>query len=150
MEKSTSLTFLYHSTTADGAFSKLVDITSYPDMGSAPEKLDVSDLSSNQKKYEPGMVDVPDMEFGFNYIKARYDALKAMEGTKGFFQLRFGENGEYGAWQWSGKLAVTASGGQVGGARQGKVTMYPDSDIVPVSVGASAPDPDPVPDPDET
>lgn len=136
MEKSTSLTFLYHSATADGAFTKLVDITSYPDMNAAPEKLDVSDLSSNQKKYEPGMIDVPDMEFGFNYTKERYDSVKEKEGTTGYYQLRFGENGEYGAWQWSGKLAVTASGGQVGAARQGKVTMYPDSEIKPITVKA--------------
>lgn len=136
MEKSTSLTFLYHSATADGAFTKLVDITSYPDMNAAPEKLDVSDLSSNQKKYEPGMIDVPDMEFGFNYTKDRYDSVKEKEDTTGYYQLRFGENGEYGAWQWSGKHAVTVSGGQVGGARQGKVTMYPDSEIKPVTIQA--------------
>lgn len=136
MEKSTSLTFLYHSATADGAFTKLVDITSYPDMNAAPEKLDVSDLSSNQKKYEPGMIDVPDMEFGFNYTKERYDSVKEKEDITGYYQLRFGENGEYGAWQWSGKHAVTVSGGQVGGARQGKVTMYPDSKIKPVTIQA--------------
>ena len=59
MEKSTSNTFLYHS--ADGKnFTKLIDITSYPDIFSPPEKLDVSNLSSNQKKYTQGMVDLPD------------------------------------------------------------------------------------------
>lgn len=137
MEKSTSNTFLYYSATGSGSFAKLLDITSYPDMGSAPEKLDVSDLSSNQKKYEPGMIDVPDMEFGFNYTKERYDAAKEKEGSTGYYQLRFGANGEYGAWQWSGKHAVTVSGGQVGGVRQGKVTMYPDSEIKAATVSGT-------------
>ena len=50
MEKSTSKTFLYYSDTTSGGFKKLIDITSYPDIFSPPEKLDISDLSSNQKK----------------------------------------------------------------------------------------------------
>ena len=74
MEKSTSKTFLYYATltgsnNTPGTFQKLIDITSYPGIFTPPEKLDVSDLSSNQKKYTQGMVDVPDYEFGFIYTK---------------------------------------------------------------------------------
>ena len=135
MEKSTSNTYLYHS--ADGSnFTKLIDITSYPDIFSPPEKLDVSNLSSNQKKYTQGMVDLPDYEFGFIYDKASYDAVKTLEDgkTDHHYQIRFGENGEYGAWEWTGSHFATPTGSGVGAAREGKVVCYPESEVTPATI----------------
>lgn len=135
MEKSTSKTFLYHSASETGKFEKLIDITSYPDIFSAPEKLDISDLSSNQKKYTQGMFDIPDYEFGFIYNKTSYDAVKALEnGAIHYYQLRFGENGEYGAWQWSGTHFATPSGGGVGAVREGKIVCYPESEVTEATI----------------
>ena len=94
MEKSTSLTFLYYKAAGEQEFTKLVDITSYPDIYTKPEKLDVSTLSSNQKKYTEGMVDTPDYDFGFIYSKEAYQKIKALAGDNTiFFQLWFGEGG---------------------------------------------------------
>lgn len=135
MEKSTSNTFLYHST--DGTtYSKLIDITSYPDIFSAPEKLDISDLSSNQKKYTQGMVDLPDYEFGFVYDKADYEKVKQLEDgkTDHHYQLRFGAKGEYGAWTWTGSHFATPTGGSVGAAREGKIVCYPESEVTPTTI----------------
>ena len=135
MEKTTINTFLLHSATADGEFTRLVDITSYPDIFTAPEKLDISDMSSRQKKYTPGMVDLPDYEFGFIYDQEAYNKVKALEGTEGFYQLRFGENGEYGAWQWSGDVFATPTSGSVGSAREAKLICYPATEVTPVEIG---------------
>lgn len=133
MEKTTINTFLYHSTDKGSTFKKLIDITSYPDIFSTPEKLDLSDLSSAQKKYTPGMRDLPDYEFGFNYTKEKYDTCKALKDKKDtVYQLRFGESGEYGCWQWSGDIFVTPTGGQVNGVRQGKIVCYPETDVTEV------------------
>lgn len=136
MEKSTSNTFLMYSETENGEFKNLVNIRSYPDIFSPPEKLDVSDLSSNQKKYEPGMVDVPDQDFGYIYNKPDYDKIRALKDTPLYFQLRFGKNGEYGCWKWHGKVFTTPSGGGVGDPREAKLITYPDSDIEEVTVTA--------------
>lgn len=130
MEKSTSMTFLFHK--VGDTFSKLVDITSYPDLFVKPEKLDVSDLSSNQKKYVPGMVDLPDYDFGFNYSKEAYAKVKALEGKSTTYQLRFGANGEFGIWQWDGDIFVTPTGGAVGAARTGTITVYPATNVTEV------------------
>lgn len=142
MEKSTSKTFLYYakltgSNSTPGTFEKLIDITSYPALFTPPEKLDVSDLSSNQKRYTQGMIDVPDYEFGFIYTKAAYDKVKDLEtdGTKYAYQLRFGANGEYGAWQWTGTHFATPNEGSVGSAREGTLVCYPESDITEVTIG---------------
>lgn len=134
MEKSTSLTFLYHKATEGSTFTKLLDITSYPDVTTPPEKLDISDLSSNQKKYIPGMVDLPDYEFGFIYNKTDYAKVKALEGKTGSYQLRFGANGEYGAWEWEGDVFVTPNGGAVGAVREGKIICYPSTDVTEATI----------------
>lgn len=136
MEKTTINTFLMHSATKDGEFKKLVDITSYPELFSAPEKLDISNMSSKQKKYTPGMVDVPDQEFGYIYDKAAYAEIKALEGTDHYYQLRFGANGEYGCWQWHGDVFTSFSGGSVGSAREAKLITYPVDDIEEVEISS--------------
>lgn len=133
MEKSTSLTYLFYKQASDAAFTKLIDITSYPDIFTAPEKLDISTLSSNQKKYTKGMVDLPDYEFGFIYDEDDYAKVKALESDNTVqYQLRFGEDGEYGKWQWSGGIFATPTGGSVGAAREGKIVCYPETDITQV------------------
>ena len=137
MEKTTSNTFLYYADKADGTYAKLMDITSYPDIFSAPERLDRSDLSSNQKKYVEGMIDLPNYEFGFNYDKASFDAAKAKEGKVGYYQIRFGANGEYGAWQWSGTHFTTPTGEGVGATRKGKIVCYPESAVTEATISGS-------------
>lgn len=132
IEKTTSLTYLYYSTGSD--FEKLIDITSYPDLFTAPEKIDISTLSSNQRQYAPGMVDLPDYSFGFVWDKENYEKIKALEGKETEFQLRFGENGEYGAWQWTGDIFARPLGGSVGSARTGEIICYPSTDVVPTTV----------------
>lgn len=138
LEKATINTYLYAKKSSESSAAKLCDITSYPDLFTAPEKLDVSDLSSRQKKYAEGMVDVPDYTFGANYTKAAYDKLKAMEGDDTIvFELRFGATGEYGAWTWTGSMFVNIKGGEVGGKREMEITSYPQSDITPTTVSNS-------------
>ena len=93
-------------------------------------------MSSKQKKYTPGMVDIPDQEFGYIYTKSDYAKIKALEGKDTFFQLRFGANGEFGAWSWHGDIFTSFSGGSVGGAREAKLLTYPDGDIEEVTISA--------------
>lgn len=137
MEKTTINTFLMYAESAEGEFKKLADITSYPELFSAPEKLNISNMSSKQKKYTPGMVDVPDQEFGYIYDKATYKTIKALEGTDHYYQLRFGANGEFGCWQWHGDVFTSFSGGSVGSAREAKIITYPADDIEEVEVATT-------------
>lgn len=137
MEKTTIGTFLYYreaSAATSVAFTKLVDITSYPDIRPEPEKLERSDMSSEYKHYEPGMKDLADADFGYNYSKAAYDALKALEDKELTMQLRFGQDGEYGAWQWTGTIRVTVNEGSLNSIREGTVKVYMTSDPEDVTV----------------
>lgn len=137
MEKSTINTFLYAKAGEDTSFTKLLDITSYPDLFTEPEKLDISDLSSRQKKYTEGMVDIPDYKFGANYTKTAYDKVKAMEGDDTIqYQLRFGADGEYGAWSWTGSHFINIKSGDVGSKREMELTVYPTTDIKETTITA--------------
>ena len=135
MEKTTINTFLYYKDSEASDFTNLVNITSYPDIFTAPEKLDISDMSSKQKKYTPGMVDLPDYEFGFIYDKTDYEKIKALEGDATVsYQLRFGQKGEYGAWEWQGDVFATPTSGSVGSAREAKLICYPATEVTPVEI----------------
>ena len=130
MEKTTINTFLYYKAGTATTFTNLVNITSYPDIFTAPEKLDISDMSSKQKKYTAGMVDLPEYEFGFIYDKTDYDKVKALEGqTTVSYQLRFGKDGEFGAWEWQGDVFATPTSGSVGSAREAKLVCYPSTEV---------------------
>lgn len=136
MEKTTVNTYLYAKAGEASTFTKLLDITNYPDLFTAPEKIDISDLSSRQKKYAEGMIDLPDYTFGANYTKTAYDNVKALEGDDTIqYQLRFGVNGEYGAWQWTGSHFINIKAGDVGGKREMELTVYPKTDITEVTIG---------------
>lgn len=134
MATNTSLTFLRYKKTPEApTYEKLVDITSYPDVFTAPAKLDATTLSNTQHTYIPDIKDVPDMVFGINYTLADFTKLKALEGTQTAFELAFGENGEEGKFQWTGDIFVNPKGGSVGAVRSGEVTCYPSTEI---TVGA--------------
>ena len=137
MEKTTINTFLYYKSGTATTFTNLVNITSYPDIFTAPEKLDISDMSSKQKKYTPGMVDLPEYEFCFIYSKDDYEKVKALEGNTASYQLRFGQNGEYGAWEWQGDVFATPTSGSVGSAREAKLICYPSTEVTHTTISKS-------------
>jgi hypothetical protein len=137
-EYTTTDTYLFHSTTSEGPFTKLCDIKDYPDIFQPAEKLERSSLSSNQKKYEKGMKDTGDHVFTANYDFEDYKTIKliADKDTNEYYQLRFGSNGEYGAWQWSGGLDITPTGAGLNAIREMKITTFIEDDIVDVTISA--------------
>ena len=115
MAVSTQVTTLYSGT--DGvAYTKLVDITSYPDLGSAPSKLDTTDLSATKFKTSIlGLQEVPDLTFEANYDKTVYNTISAMSTTR-YFRLSFGTAD--GKFEWQGQVQVYSNGGGVDEVRK--------------------------------
>lgn len=97
-----------------GSFSKLVDITSIPDLGGAPDQIDVTTLSDLQTRNINGIQTVSALEFGAWYEKNTYSALAAIasadrdktQSQLDTYQIWFGENGVHGKFEWQGKLSV--------------------------------------------
>jgi len=129
-ETNTSKSFLmYKATPTAPEYTELCGITSYPDIFTAPPRLDVTNLSDTQRRYIPDIVDVPEMVFGSWYDKVTYTKIKALQGKKTAYQLKFGDDGEYGKWSWEGDIFVTPVGGGVSGVREMQITAYPATEI---------------------
>lgn len=120
MAKCTNKTFLMVKKSGDTEFSKLIDITQYPDLGGAKEKIDVTTLSDTKKRTINGIEDTNDLEFSAWYEKADYEKLLALEtaGDIDTYQLWFGENGEDGIFEWAGCMAVYPTSGSSNAARE--------------------------------
>jgi hypothetical protein len=113
MALSTAITTLKYCLTQGGSYAKLVDITNYPDLGSAPSKLDTTDLS--QQKYKTnilGLQEAPDLTFEALYNEATFNTINGLTGTY-WFNLEFGTNGADGIFEWSGQMSAFVAGGGV-------------------------------------
>ena len=124
-------TFLMRKANGTASFVKLTDITSYPDIGGAPDTIDVTTLSDMVQRNINGIQTAGAHEFGAWYDKDVYANLQAIQEadvTKtsselDTYQLWFGENGVYGKFEWQGKLSVYAGGAESNAARPMTITI---------------------------
>lgn len=117
MAVSTQVTTLSYDPLGSTDYVKLVDITSYPDLGSTPSKLDTTSLSEAKFKTSIlGLQEIPDLTFEANYTKADYDKIAEIGNEEVAFQLKFGTAD--GAFTWKGQVAVYANGGSVDEVRK--------------------------------
>ena len=144
MATSTYKTFLMVGSTsgspASTTYSKLVDIISFPDMGGAPERIDVTTLSDKMRHYVNGVQDVGDnMDFVANYDKTDYTTVKGHEGSKKKYSVWFGgtessgtvtPTGSEGKFDFEAELSVYVNGGGVNDPRHMTISMALQSDIV--------------------
>ena len=111
----------------DGSvWSELYGLESYPDMGSDPPKVKVTNMRDKNERYIGGIPDVGDLKFGFfynketdadsgNMVKKAFAKLKEFEegGKKLHWKLNYPDGTSY---SWEGKPSVYINGGNVGDA----------------------------------
>lgn len=115
-----------------GSWTKLCDITNYPDVMAPPAKLDSTTLSNLSHTYEKDIKDTNDLTFEANYSMAKYNTLAGMRNTVNAYRLIFGEYKKdkfFGAWSWVGTLDVTPNGAGVSEIRHMTISMFPKTDI---------------------
>lgn len=131
----TCYTYLMKST--DGkAYTKLVDIINYPDLGSAPDKIDVTTLSDTQMVNILGIDGAADsMDFDILYDPTTFAELKALEKQDLHLALWLGAtsagvpDGSLGKFSFDGMIAVYLAGGNVNEARKAKLSVTASSKI---------------------
>lgn len=130
MAVNTSNTILKYST--DGTtFTKVADITSYPDLGASPSKLDTTTLTATKFKTSIlGLQEIPDLTFEALYDDASYDAIVALEGDDLKFKLEFGTAGADGVFTWDGQISVFTMGGSADEVRMMTITCSAETPIV--------------------
>lgn len=136
---STYKTYLMYKTASTStAYTKLLDIKSFPDLGGEPERIDVTTLSDNIRKYCAGVQDLSSFQFKANYIAADYQKVLALVGKQTEYAVWVGAetsnsvdtpNGENGKWSWTGDVAVFKAGGDVNAAQEMTLTMFPSTDF---------------------
>lgn len=133
MSRSTAKTFLMYSTDDGTTYTKLVDITSFPDLGSTPAKLDTTTLSAEKvRTYILGLQEIPDLVFEANFDKTTFDTINGLT-DKYKFQLQFGTDGVDGGFEWDGEVRVYTSGGGVDEVVKMQVICSAESEIVPMA-----------------
>lgn len=135
MAISTQVTTLLYTTDLVAPYdtpapTKLCDITSYPDLGSAPSKLDTTDLSAVKFKTSIlGLQELPDLTFEANYDETAYNTISALSGVY-HFVLQFGSTGADGYFSWNGQCSIYANGGGVDEVRKMTITLSASTEII--------------------
>lgn len=117
------------------SYAILVPIKEYPDLGSAPEGIDVTTLSDHIRKYVNGLQDVDTLEFTCNFDKDDYATVKALAGTETDLAVVFGANtsgepdGHDGIFIFKGQPDVFVTGSGVNDAREMTVSVNLTSEI---------------------
>ena len=137
---STYQTYLMYRTTTSGSYSKLIDITSFPDLIPPKERIDITTLSDYMRKYINGIGDTAEQTYGANYTPANYTAVSALEGHQYDYALWFGASGEQGSetpdghlakFEWTGDISAGVNGGGVNEAVGMTITCTPSTVIKP-------------------
>ena len=135
-------TYLMYRTNTSGSYSKLVDITSFPDLIGTPEKIDITTLSDAQRVYIAGIADRDDMTFNCNYTAQNFKAVHDCEGHVYEYALWFGATGDVGSetpngsdgkFEWTGDIRAGVAGGGVNEAVQMTVTCTPSTVVTYVA-----------------
>lgn len=115
-------------------WEKLCKIKSYPQLGAAPEQIEVTDLEDESQAFIPGVQAQDAMEFAANYTQEAYTAVKAKAGKNLKYRVMMGKDGVDGVATWDGQHDVFINEGAVNSAREMTITVFPSTKI---SVGAA-------------
>ena len=138
MAISTYKVFLMHKAAAAEAYTKLIDIKEFPDLGGEPEMLETTTLSDKMQTYIAGIQSLEGLSFLSNYDKADYAKLKALEGKKEQYAVWFGgteaggvvtPDGSNGKLSFDGELSVYPVGGGVNEVVDMNITIAPSTVI---------------------
>lgn len=120
----------------DGVTYKILDdIVEYPDMGSSPESVDVTNLSDAQMRNIMGLQQMDVLEFPVGFRPDRFvieKQLMASKATKHYALVFGGEEqadmtivptGSLGVLKWDGQLAARIAGAGVNAKRGGTISI---------------------------
>lgn len=132
MATSSYKTFLMYKASGADAYSKLVDIKDYPDLGGTPELLETTTLSDSMQTNILGIQSLDALEFTANYTLADFQRLKALEGQQLDFAVWMGgtetagtltPDGSEGKYEFTGELSVFPVGKGVNEVREMTISI---------------------------
>ena len=138
---STYQTYLMYRTSTAGTFTKLIDITSFPDLVPPKDRIDITSLSDYMRVYINGIGDTSEFSFGANYTVENYTAINTLEKSDNIYEYAvwFGASGDAGSeipdghngkFTWSGEISAGISGGGVNEAVGMTINCTPSTVVV--------------------
>ena len=119
---STYQTYLMYRTSSATSYTKVIDITSFPDLIPPKERIDITTLSDYMRVYINGVGDTAEQTYGANYTADNYQTVSALEGNQYDYALWFGATGSAGSetpdghngkFSWTGDISAGVNGGDV-------------------------------------
>lgn len=114
-------------------YSKVCDITEFPNLGGEPEMLDATTLSDPMRVFILGIQNTEGMNFTANYDPTVYNTLKGYTGEQPyavwFGADSSGPKGDKGKFSFTGELSVYVNGAGVNAVRTMTITIAPTSAI---------------------
>ena len=132
MAISTYKTYLYGAakpSSGTATLAKMVDIKDFPDMIGDPNTIETTTLSDAAQTYISGIKQQDTLTFTFNYTKATWTALAAGELTAYVFELRFGDEGADGIFEFEGQYTLGLSGGDVDSVVEATINIVPSTEV---------------------
>lgn len=122
---------LSYKTGSGTSYTDLTNLLEIPSLGGTMDKVDVTDLSCDSKRYINGIKDYGDLQFKFNYEQAQFLALDALTGSVDWkVSLPDGTAGALDTEAtFSGEPSVSLEGVGVGAAMTYTLSVSLDSDI---------------------
>jgi len=122
------ITLMKGTGTGPVTYAKLIDVKDFPDLGGAPEMLEITTLSDAAQRFINGIQSTKAMEFTANYTKADYATLTALTGTNKF-AVYFGASGTDGKFGWEGQLTAWPVGAGTNKPVEMKISISPSTVI---------------------
>lgn len=117
-------------TSTDGTtWEQLCKIKSYPQLGGAPEQLEITDMEDESQTFIPGVQSMDSMDFTANYTLDSYKSVKEKAGTALKYRLKMGADGKDGVATWEGQHSVYVNEGEVNGVREMTISVSPSTKI---------------------
>ncbi len=127
-----------HKGASESAYTKLIDIKEFPDLGGDPEMLETTPLSAKMQTYIAGIQSLDGLSFTANYDLTDYKALKALDGKNEKYAVWFGgtesggvltPTGSDGKFSFDGQLTAYPTGGGVNEVVDIGITIAPSTPI---------------------
>ena len=110
---------------ASASLTKKVDIKNFPDLGGAPELIEVTTLSDPMQVFINGIQSAREMAFTCNYTKDDFETVEADADTELYYALEFGDGGDEGVFEWQGMHSVHVTGADVNAPVEMVITIAP-------------------------
>ena len=130
----------YKTSGSGETYTKIAGLQEFPDIGGAPEQIDITTLDDTMMHYMNGLKDVGSMEFTFLYDKqdnasSNYQTLCKLEdaGDVVSWEVKLPTGTKF---HWDGEVAVTLSGDGVNAAVHFVANIGVATDIERVYAGA--------------